>query len=294
MQNNYINFKQERDFGSIITDTFKFIRQEYKAVLRLYFKHVGWALLLVIATSTYYQYQSLSQSSDFTIADGPEKFLVELFYQTGLSVLLLVISSLVYSALSFTTINSVIKSYVQNEGEIKDEEVSDFVGRFFSTTLGSIVAFSVLVAFGFALCILPGIYLIVPLTLLFPIIVFQEKTFSEAFSECFKLIKQNWWISFATLVVVGILVSLIGGLFQIPIIVMSTLETLTSIQEGASNPGTQNLATNWLYMLFYILASIAQYILGIITLITITFIYFNLNEYHNKTGTLEDIDRIGS
>jgi hypothetical protein len=47
-------------------------------------------------------------------------------------------------------------------------------------------------------------------------------------------------------------------------------------------------------MTFYVLASLAQYILGIVTLISMVFIYFNLNEYHNKTGTLEDIDRIGS
>ena len=294
MQNNYINFKKERDFGSIISDTFTFIRYEYKAIFRLYLKHVGWALLLVLATSAYYQYDSLRLSDDFSSSGGFNEYMINFLLQTSVSLLLLIVSSIVYSALSFTTINSIIKSYVTHEGEIKEDEVGKFVNQFFSTSLVGMLIFVVLVSIGIALCILPGIYLAVPLILLFPIIVFQEKTISEAFTECFQLIKQNWWISFATLIVVSILISLIGGLFQIPIIVISGLEALTSIEEGANGTGTQNLASNWLYMLLYILASLAQYILGLVTLISVAFIYFNLNEYHNNTGTLEDIDSIGS
>lgn len=294
MQNNYINFKKERDLGAIISDTFKFIREEYKTIFRLYLKHVGWLLLLVIAASTYYQYQSLRVSSDFTFVNGPQKFLLDFISNTGISLLLVFLSSIAYSALSFTTINSIIKSYIKNEGEVKDDEVSSYIGQFFSTTLGSFIAYSVLIFIGFLLCILPGIYLFVPLTLIFPIIVFQEKSFSEAFTECFKLIKQNWWISFATLVIISILIWLISSLFQIPIIVMSAMETLTSIKDGAESPSTANLASNWIYMTLYVVASLAQYILGLVTLISVAFIYFNLNEFHNKTGTLEDIDRIGS
>jgi hypothetical protein len=94
--------------------------------------------------------------------------------------------------------------------------------------------------------------------------------------------------------VVGILISLIGGLFQLPIVIISAMETVVSIREGSGTPGTENLMNNWLYMTLYVFAALAQYILGLVTIISIVFIYFNLNEYHNKTGTLEDIDRIGS
>ncbi|MFD0931214.1 hypothetical protein ACFQ0R_01235 [Psychroflexus salinarum] len=293
MQNNYINFKKERDLGSIISDTFKFIREEYKSIFRLYIKHVGWLLLLVVAMSTYYQYESLNITGDFLSNGNPQDFLLEMISETGLAILLLSLTSIAYSALSITTINSIIKSYVKNEGEIKDEDVSHFISQFFGNSLLSLIVVGILVSIGFLLCVLPGIYLIVPLSLIFPIIVFQEKSFSDAFSECFKLIKQNWWISFATLLIISILIWLISGLFQLPIVIMSAMETFTSIEEtGAA--GTANLASNWLYMTFYVLSALAQYILGIVTLISIALIYFNLNEYHNKTGTLEDIDRIGS
>lgn len=293
MQNNYINFKKERDLGSIITDTFKFIKEEYRTLFRLYIKHVGWLLLLVIAASTYYQYQSLKISTNVLTETGPAAFLTEMIADTGVAILLLSMASIAYSALSLVVITSIIKSYVQNNGEINEDEVNQFVKQFFGRTLGSLVVVGLLVFIGFLLFVLPGIYLIVPLSLIFPILVFQEKTFAEAFSESFKLIKNNWWISFATLLVVSILISLIGGLFQLPIVVMTAMETFVSIQDGTGTSGTETLSGNWLYMLFYILAALAQYLLGIVTLISLTLVYFNLNEFHNKTGTLEDIDRIG-
>ena len=292
MTNNYINFKKERDLGAIISDTFAFVREEYKTIFRLYLKHVGWLLLLIVAASAYYQYESLSITVDLT-EPGSQNELIDLFASAGLAVLILSIVSLAYSALSILTINSIIKSYVKNQGEIKEEDVKSYIGQFFWRTLGSLIVVAILVFIGFLLCILPGVYLIVPLSLIFSVVVFQEKSFSDAFSECFQLIKQNWWITFATLLIISILISIIGVVFQIPIIVMSAMEAVVSINEGSDAVGTSQLASNWLYMTFYVIASIAQYILSLITVISIAFIYFNLNEIHHKTGTLEDIDRIG-
>ena len=293
MQNNYILFKKQRDLGTIISDTFKFIRQEYKTIFRLYLKHVGWLLLLVVATGTYYQYTSLN-SANSLLENGAEAFLLNTFQNTGLSVLLVFLTSIAYSAMSLTTINSIIKSYVDNRGEIKDEEVSLYIGRFFGQTLLSLFVVGILCFIGFLLCFLPGVYLAVPLSLIFSVIVFQEKSFSDGFSECFQLIKQNWWITFATVLVISILVSLVGGIFQLPVIILTAVETFTSLEEGAGTSGALGLGNNWLYLSLYIFASIAQYILGLITLISLALIYFNLNEIHNKTGTLEDIDGIGN
>ncbi|PKG41806.1 hypothetical protein [Psychroflexus sp. MES1-P1E] len=293
MQNNYILFKKQRDLGTIISDTFKFIRQEYKTIFRLYLKHVGWLLLLVVAAGTYYQYTSLN-SANSLLENGAEAFLLNTFQNTGLSVLLVFLTSIAYSAMSLTAINSIIKSYVDNRGEIKDEEVSLYIGRFFGQTLLSLFVVGILCFIGFLLCFLPGVYLAVPLSLIFSVIVFQEKSFSDGFSECFQLIKQNWWITFATVLVISILVSLVGGIFQLPVIILTAVETFTSLEEGAGTSGALGLGNNWLYLSLYIFASIAQYILGLITLISLALIYFNLNEIHNKTGTLEDIDGIGN
>lgn len=292
MQNNFIQFKKQRDFGSIISDTFQFIRLEYKAIFRLYLKHVGWMLLLLVAAGTYYQYASLTTINTINITDGVNEYLIETLMSSGLALLILLLASIAYSALSVTTINGIIKSYAHNKGEISDQDVKETISRFFGRILLSTVTVGIIVFIGFLLCFLPGIYLFVPLSLIFSVIIFQEKSFSEAFSECFKLIKQNWWITFATILVISILIALVSGVFQIPATVLTVMETVTSVQEngGESMP---NLAKNWVYILFYVIALIAQYILSLVSLITLVFIYFNLNEIHNKTGTLEDIDSIG-
>jgi hypothetical protein len=258
---------------------------------------VGWLLLLVVSAGTYYQYTSLN-SANSLLENGAEGFLLNTFQNTGFSLLLVFLTSIAYSAMSLTTINSIIKSYVDNKGEIKDEEVSLYIGRFFGQTLLSLFVVGILCFIGFLLCFLPGVYLVVPLSLIFSVIVFQEKSFSDAFSECFQLIKQNWWITFATVLVISILISLIGGIFQLPVVILrvilSAVETFTSLEEGAGTSGALGLGNNWLYLTLYIFASIAQYILGLVTLISLALIYFNLNEIHNKTGTLEDIDSIGN
>ena len=74
MQNNYINFKKERDLGAIISDTFSFIREEYKTIFRLYLKHVGWLLLLLVAANTYYQYKSYSITETLFANNVSESF----------------------------------------------------------------------------------------------------------------------------------------------------------------------------------------------------------------------------
>jgi 4-hydroxybenzoate polyprenyltransferase len=292
MLNNYILFKKQRDLGAIISDTFKFIRQEYKTIFRLYLKHVGWLLLLAVATSTYYQYTSLN-SANSLLESGAEAFLLNAFQNTGLSLILVFLAFVAYTTMSLTAVNSIIKSYVDNKGEIKDEEVSLNIRRFFGQTLLSLFVFGILCFIGLLLCFLPGVYLAVPLSLIFSIVVFQEKSFSDAFSECFQLVKQNWWITFVTVLVISLLVSLIGGVFQLPIIVLTAVEAFTSLNEGGDTAGVLGLGNNWIYLSLYVFASIAQYILGLITLISLALIYFNLNEIRNKTGTLEDIDGIG-
>ena len=293
MQNNFIQFKKQRDFGSIISDTFQFIRLEYKTIFNLYLKHVGWMLLILVAAGTYYQYASLNTLDTISMSDGLDEYLIETLLSSGLSLLILVLASVAYSALSVVTINGIIKSYVSNQGEIKDEEVKQTISRFFGSILGSTVIVGIIVFIGFILCILPGVYLFVPLSLIFSVIVFQEKSFSEAFSECFKLIKQNWWITFATILVITILIALVSGIFQIPVTILTVMETMTSIQENGAESGIPSLGKNWLYIVFYVIALIAQYILSLVSIITLVFIYFNLNEIHNKTGTIEDIDNIG-
>ncbi|WP_127844148.1 hypothetical protein [Psychroflexus aestuariivivens] len=292
MNNNYIKFKQKRDLGATISDTFAFIRNEYKAIFRLYFRHVGVVLLLLVAASTYYQYQSLNITTGSQF--GNSSFLSELLPNLGIAFIAMIVLSIVYYSLTICTISGLIKSYVNNQGEINEDEVRDLVNQKFLKMSGVIVLIGIILIVAFMLCFLPGIYLMVPFSLVVYVMIFQNKGFSDAVTESFKLIKDNWWITFATILVIGILISVISSVFQLPAVILTAMETFTKLQSEDPSTVLVDLSSNALYIVFNVIGNLAQYILGLVTIIALSFIYFNLNEIHNKTGTLEDIDQIGN
>ncbi|MFN2262070.1 MAG: glycerophosphoryl diester phosphodiesterase membrane domain-containing protein [Psychroflexus sp.] len=292
MNNNYINFKQKRDLGTTISDTFGFIRNEYKTIFRLYFRHVGIVLLLLVAATTYSQYQSLSLTSNAQLGNDIN-VLQEYLPNFGIALIAMIVLSILYYALSFCTISGIIKSYVNNNGKINDDEVRNTVNQNYLKISGIVLLIGLILGIGFMLCFLPGIYLMIPFSLVIYIMIFQNKGFSDAVSESFQLIKNNWWITFATLLVIGILISVISSVFQLPAMILTGIETFTAIESGDSSMFKET-GVRLLYLVFSVIANLAQHILSLVTIIAISFIYFNLNEVHNKTGTLEDIDQIGN
>jgi len=265
MSNNYINFKRKRDLGTTISDTFAFLRNEYKSIFKLYFRHVG---------------RNITAFS-------------ELLPSFGIGLFAMIIFSILYYAFTISTISGLIKSYIDNQGVINEEEVRNTVNHNYLKMSGVVILIWLILMVGFMACFLPGIYLMVPFSLVVYVMIFQNKGFGDAVSESFKLIKDNWWISFATLIVIAILVSLINSVFQIPAMILTGIESFTAIE--SNDPSMFNeTGSRILYLVFSVIANLAQNILGLISVIAVSFIYFNLNEIHNNTGTLEDIDQIGN
>jgi hypothetical protein len=92
-------------------------------------------------------------------------------------------------------------------------------------------------------------------------------------------------------IVIVVLVYIIGLVFQIPLIIYTIIKTFTAVQEGSmANP---ELFRDWIFIALQIISSVIQYLLSIITIIAIAFIYFNLNEHKNLTGTYETIEKLG-
>src|SRR5690606_22147569 len=197
---------------------------------------------------------------------------------------------LFYSAL-YGTILHYIKNYISNDGMVAEAEVVAGVKKdFFKLLLLSFLS-AILVIAGFIMLIIPGIYLVVPLSLGGAVLVFKNYSVSEAISYCFTLVKDHWWITFITLFIIGILVYIIGLVFQVPLIIYTVIKTLTAVQEGSlANP---ELFRDWLFISLQIFSSLIQYLLSIITIIAIAFIYFNLNEHKHLTGTYETIEKLG-
>ncbi|MDR9457178.1 MAG: hypothetical protein RI572_07185 [Salegentibacter sp.] len=283
MNRDLIQFKQQREIGEIISVSFKFLRENYKTYFRLLIKVAGPAFLLLIAALSYYSYSTLGDPLNS-----------EMFMSGGfiISFGILALTLLLYFSVVYATVFNLIKSYIENEGEIKDAEVAawakDDLGKMFGLNIISWI----FIFAGMMLFLIPGIYVSVPLSIAMAALIFKQQSIFESITEGFKLVKDNWWMSFLTLVFVWIIIYVISLIFQLPLIIYTFVKAFTSVNEGSAADMSEMF--DWVYILFSIISSLVQYIFYSIIPIGIAFLYFHLNEKKNFTGTYERIDKLGN
>jgi len=283
-----IHFKKQRDLGDILTDTFKFIRLQGKDLFLLILKICGPALLVILLSFIYYAKTTLSGFDD--ILSNETNF--NLFSADVIfSIIIMIISMVVYYTMLQCTVLSYIKTYIENQGEVSEQLVRDGVKNSFWNILGLSFLVGLLLVFGFAFCGFPGIYLGVVLAITYSISIFENKDATETISQSFKLTKGEWWNTFATFFIVIILFYIILVIFQVPQYIYFFSKSFTISEETGADPSQ---LFDWVYIALNSIAMIAQYLLYTILVIASCFVYFNLNEKKNYTGTLEAIDAIGN
>ncbi|PZD77305.1 hypothetical protein [Mesonia sp. K7] len=284
-----IQFKKERELGEIITDTFKFVRENYKVLFQVILKNVAIPGIIMLAALTYYLYNGADLFAFTSVPDGySNSFFVDYF----LSIFILIIGVFIFQAFMYASVLYSIKSYINNNGIINPSEVNQEVSKNWLNFCGMQFLIGIVIFFGMMLCVLPGIYLLVPLSLIYSIYVFDKLGVSASFSYTFQLIKDNWWISFATILVMAILVYIIAFIFQIPALIYMIVKGVTIAQEGTMSDPT--FLFDWVYIVLNVLSTLIQYILMGLSIISTVFIYFNLNEKKHQTGALEEIENLGS
>lgn len=287
MTNNFIEFKKKRELGDILTDTFAFLRQNGKHLLSILVKTCGIAFVLFLGALAYY----LISFGDIL---KPGNLGNPNLFDTGsmiISFIVLIISGLFLYGLFFGTILHFIKEYINNHGVVDEEKVRAGTRKDFGSLIGLGFLSGIIIFLGFIFCIIPGVYFYVPLSLVFSIMIFGNKGISDSISESFTLVKGEWWMTFATLFVVGLLVGVIGFIFSIPALIYQFTSGFISASQGSmADPSAM---FDWVYVLLNVLSNAAQFITYIITAVATAFIYFHLNEKKNLTGTFEKIDSLG-
>ncbi len=279
----YINFKRQREIGEILSDTFKFIRLEYKPLFKALVRNAGLPFLVLLGAVAYYA----ATSTDFLMFTSAS-FMGGQFF---LGFLFLLVTVLLYYGFLFGTVLNYIKSYIENQGEVDQDKIAEDVRSNLGGLVGLGVLSAVMIIIGVLCCVIPGIYLYVPLSLVFALMIFKGMGISDSITESFSLIKGEWWMTFLTLIVINIIIYLIGVVFQVPLMIYMVFKGFTMTQEVSN--GDLSGMFDWVYVTLNVIASAVQYILYAVTVIASAFIYFNLNEKKNQTGTMEQIDNIG-
>ncbi len=283
MNGDYIQFKKERELGETLSIIFKFLRENYKNLGKMLLKFSGPAFILLVAALAYYSWSTIGFSF-FTSPGGGSDFL--------LAFSILIIAYMLYGASITGTVYHSIASYIRNGGEIKSSEVSAGMKSDFGKLLLLNFLCWIMIIAGTALFIIPGIYLAIPLSLAPAILVFRRLGVTDSISDCFQLVKDNWWMTFATVLCIGLLVYLIGLVFQIPALVYVVIKTITTVQQGSAADPSGMFGTG--YIIVTTISSMIQYIVYSITPVGFAFVYFHLNEKKHFTGTYESIQKLGN
>ncbi|MUH37016.1 hypothetical protein D9O36_14285 [Zobellia amurskyensis] len=282
----FIEFKKQREMSQILSDTFGFLRNEFKTFFGVFFKIIAPYLVVMLISYGFYMFQigdlmNFSVSGSNSILSGITVFFVALIF--------LLATVTTYVMAQATTL-FYIKSYIKNNGTIDFSEIKENVYDSFWKFIGLGFLVAICVGFGFLFCLIPGIYLYVPLVLSFSILAFDGKGVSDAFSDSFTLVKEYWWVTFASLFVVGIIVMVTSYAFALP----ATIYTYAKMGILSGEIDAENFTVaDPISIILGIISTLAQFLLNIISVVASVLIYFDLNEKKNFTGTYERIKNLG-
>ena len=287
MQNDYIEFKKTRELGDVLTDTFRFLRKNFKSFFKVLFKVILFPFLFLVLAIIYNSINVLSVDI-FSMTNPFSMYTPEVILSTAILYVVLFI----YLTFLYAGVTYIVKSYIDNKGVIVEKEVLQGVKQNMSRILATGAMKYALLFIGLMICVLPGIYLCVPFLMIFPLVVFKEKSASDALNECFSYVKENWWVTFATLAIGIVIWYLISFIFSIPLTIYTIIKTVTIVEQGSmSDP---NAFSDLPTIILTILGAILQYLTYFFIPVLGCFVFHNLNERRYQTGTLERIDEIGA
>ncbi len=288
-KDNYIEFKKKRELGEILGDTFAFLRTQFKPFFTTFFKIAGPYIVALLLSTAFYMY-AFKGLMNFTIERSNDFYNPFLMLIAGL---LLIASMIIAYAISQSVTLHYIKNYIDNNGTTNYSEIKSDVYKNLWKFIGLSFLVGICLVFGLMFCVIPGIYLFVPLSLSYSILIFNKKGATEAFSDSFSLVNGHWWITFAYLLIITIIVMVAGYAFNIPAAIYTYAKM--GIFSGEIDPeNMMNDIVDPVSVILNMLSTLFQYLLSIISVVAGAIIYFDLNEKKNLTGTMERIQNLGN
>ncbi len=181
------------------------------------------------------------------------------------------------------TVASYLKVYDQQETSPTLEEVWIEFKRYFFRALIISLLISLLIVIGLILCILPGIYLAVVFTPVVYIMVNEDASIGEAFSRCFSLVKENFWISLGIYFVAYLIYSFAAGIIGVVFGIFIGISSYLTTKELESTMAIVNSVTNIFSYMFYVVFAVA-----------VGLHYYNLAEKLDGIGMMRRLDTLGS
>ncbi len=278
-----INFKQERDFNALISDTFEFIRQEFKPLSKSLLTYAGPFILITAFLAAMYQSSIYSNIGDPKEITDPLWGFKTMF---GTKYLLYVLSAAISNVVLTLVIYSYIKLYVERgKDNFSPEDVWRTVGYYFLPVFFITIAIGFIIGFGFVLFIIPGIYFAIALIFTVYAKMAENLSFGDAMRRSMYLVKDNWWFTLGVILIIYFIASFSGSIFLLPQIIYTFFIGLSAAKgsfEGVSS-------------VFLIISAAGTFIATLfysIIYITISFHYYSLVEQKDNPELMNEINQI--
>ena len=278
-----VEFKKAREFGEIIGDTFLFIKQNFKPLMKAYFYLCGFFILggLLITVFTQLRIVGMVNPIRANEINNPIAMLLNFSFSYFLIIVLKVLS---YTSF-YVTILSYIALYIE-KGNIAPSvpEVWSYFRFYFFRMLGGGFLITCFAFLCFICCIIPGIWVAPAVTIFYAIMIMENAGISYAFNRSFKLVSEEWWITFATIIVIYLIYFASSMLVQVPALIIVWASAFTHLE----NPINATYA---------IVTTVSQHLSEVFLIIPIVcsaLIYFNLVERKENTGLMSRIEGMGN
>jgi hypothetical protein len=280
MEQPKIEFRQIRDFGEVINDTFIFLKQNYKPLSRIVFIISSLFILANIVFSSinlYYMQKTVS-------LNGGKYNSVVISRSLQGTVLVGLFSFVTLYVISLATY-SYISVYVEKKRETPNlEEVWTYSKYYALRFLWANFLAVIILIVGFVFCIIPFFYLWPIISLALSAIVLENGDIFSSFTRGFKLIKENWWMSFGTLIILTAIYYACAMAIVLPITIASSGATL--FLPDFNSPF-------YVLVIKSVLSSLAQFLM-LIPIIGVSLLFFSLVEKKESDGLLERIESVGA
>ena len=258
---------KKRELGDIFSDSFEFLKQEYKPILKLVLTYVLPFLILYGVVQVYVQ-KNVFGNFNFT---DPESIMENIgpFYK---NIFLFSLFGIFVQSLLIGTFYSYLEIYIKKgKGNF---ELSEITPNLFSNGLLALTAGVVtyiIMVFGLALCFLPGIYFANTLSMATMVLIFDKKGLKNALSRSWNLVNIQWWNTLLISIVGIIILWIVSFLLTLPVTFLGTGNLLYTLEQGATEQ------SQW----YWIMTGVVSIITSFLPIILYTFLamqYFNLVE----------------
>lgn len=282
-----IELLKPRDFGEIINDTFIFVRQNFKPLMKYFFIFCGIFILAAAASSIANYIKTINAASHYNPNSFDSQYRTSPWSVFNLGYFINLLFLILEDAAISVTVLSYITLYKLKQNNIPDtEEMWGYFKYFYLRILGSSFLLLILLLLGLVFCLIPGIYLFTIFALVAPIMVIENASFGYAFNQSFRLIKNNWWVTFGALVIILIVIYVASIAVVFPAVIINSANIYSHFLKTDTARIAAKVLTVFLQQVshvFYILMTVAT-----------SLCYFNLVESKEGTGLMDRINQFGN